>query len=469
MNWELFVGRFHPLMVHLPIGIFILGYIFEVFFQLGYRNLINSRKIVIVTYCLGLLAGIVAALTGWLLSFSDDYGIEPLNDHKYLGIVTLVVMLLVIIYQIKAPLKKAKLKLAFSSVAILLTGLTGHFGGTLTHGPSYLVEYGPEFLKSKSSKTFVNIREKDIDSLHIYSNFIQPLFDNKCISCHNTEDNKGGLILQHYSNLFIDAEHDKPISAGNPDQSELLRRVSLPLNHKKIMPPRGAGFSYTDIQILRYWIENGADSLAVFNSDTMSKELITLINRDYGLDFSPKPYYEKVNVDRLDEAVMAQFRNSGFRVNYLSETNFLLDVAFEKDSINKDQIQILNTVSDKITFLKLSKCNLSDDLIKEIADLPNLTRIDISKNSLSADVVTFLSKLEHLESVNLNETDINSESLRNLLTASSKLRIYVRNTKITTEELASLKQTYVNAEIVSEFKFEEVNEAKSVFRQEEKE
>jgi uncharacterized membrane protein len=466
MNWELFVGRFHPLMVHLPIGIFILGYVFEILFQLGYRNLINSRKIIIVTYCLGLLAGIVAALTGWLLSFSDDYGIEPLNDHKYLGIATLVLMLLVIIYQVKAPLEKAKLKLAFSSVAILLTGLTGHFGGTLTHGPSYLVEYGPEFLKSKSSKTFVNIREKDIDSLHIYSNFIQPLLDNKCISCHNTEDNKGGLILQHYSNLFIDAEHDKPISAGNPDQSELLRRVSLPLNHKKIMPPRGAGFSYTDIQILRYWIENGADSLAVFNSDTMSKELITLINRDYGLDFSPKPYYEKVKIDSLDEALITQLRSSGFRVNYLSETNFLLDVAFKNDSINKAQIELLNKVADHVTVLKLSDCNLTDELVNSISSIKHLTKVDVSKNKLSDNVVQFLIKSEYLESANLNETDINDESLKNLLTTFNGLRVYVRNTKITPKELESLTQTYTNAQIISEFKFEKVEEAKSVFRQE---
>ena len=51
-------------------------------------------------------------------------------------------MLSVIIFQIKAPEVKAKLKLGLSTVAIILTGLTGHFGGNLTHGPSYLVEYG---------------------------------------------------------------------------------------------------------------------------------------------------------------------------------------------------------------------------------------------------------------------------------------------------------------------------------------
>lgn len=466
MDWNLFIGRFHPLIVHLPIGIFILGYIFEVLFQLGYRNLINSRKLIIVTYCFGLFAGIVAALTGWLLSFSDDYGIESLNDHKYLGIATLVVMLLVIIYQIKASLEKAKLKLALSTLGIILTGLTGHFGGNLTHGSSYLVEYGPEFLKSNNNSTFVKISAMNQDSLLIYSNIIQPLLDNKCISCHNTTNNKGGLILERYNDLFKEAEHEKPVSAGNPDQSELLKRVTLPLNHEKIMPPRGPGFSYTDIQILKYWIENGADSLAVFNSDTMSMELIALINRDYGLDFSPKPYYEKVKVDSLDEALITQLRSSGFRVSYLSETNFLLDVAFKNDSINKKQIELLNKVADHVTVLKLSDCNLTDELVKDISSIKHLTRIDLSKNKLSDNVVQFLIKNEHLESANLNETDINDESLKNLLTTFNGLRVYVRNTKTTPKELENLTQTYTNAQIISEFKFEKVDEAKSVFRQE---
>ena len=105
--------------------------------------------------------------------------------------------------------------MVLSTVAILLTGLTGHFGGNLTHGPSYLVEYGPDFLKG-NNENFVNINEKDPDSLHIYSNFIQPLLDNKCISCHNSTNNKGGLVLEHYSDLFKDAEHDKPISSWKP-------------------------------------------------------------------------------------------------------------------------------------------------------------------------------------------------------------------------------------------------------------
>ena len=366
MDWELFIGRFHPLLVHLPIGIFILGYFFEVLHQLGFRNFIHSRKTIIAIYSFGLLAGLVAAMSGWLLSLSDDYGIKALNDHKLLGIATLVVMLFVIIYQVKGHNGKSKLKLAASTLAIILITLTGHFGGNLTHGSNYLVEYGPSILRNKINSSFDTLSKKNPDSLNIYLDLIKPLIQNKCLACHNSQNNKGGLILNDYNDLFKDSDHDKPVLAGNPDMSELFKRISLPSNHEKVMPPRGAGLGYTNIQILRYWIENGADSLASFNSDNMTKELIALINRDYGLDFSPKPYYEKVKADSLDEGFMAKLRNYGFRANYLGETNLLLDVVFKGDSIGKDQIRLLNQVSNQITFLKIADCKLSDDLIEEI-------------------------------------------------------------------------------------------------------
>jgi uncharacterized membrane protein len=466
MDWELFIGRFHPLMVHLPIGIFILGFFFEVLLQLGFRNLIHSRKIIIVTYVAGLSAGLVAALTGWLLSFSDDYGIEQLDNHKQLGIAALVVMLLVIIYQIKAPASRNKLKLVGSTLAIILIGLTGHFGGNLTHGSTYLVKYGPDFLVNDQNGPFENLSGKNPDSLKIYSDIIYPLLENKCMACHNTDNNKGGLILVSYGQLFNDADHEKPVVAGNPDTSELFKRVSLPGDHEKVMPPRGAGFAYTDIQILRYWIENGADSLATFNSENMTEELIALINRDYGIDYSPKPYYEKVRVDSLDEVLITTLRTSGFRVNYLGETNFLLDLVYNGDSIGKDQVQLLNQVADQITFLKLANCKLSDNLMEEMPDFPHLTRIDLSKNQLSGKMIPYLIKHPNLESVNLNETLVSHKSLQDLLAQSNLLRVYIWKTPVSPEEISNLAQTYEDVELISEFRFQEVVKARSVFSEE---
>lgn len=466
MNWEIFIGRFHPLLVHLPIGIFILGFCFELLFRFGFQKLVPSRKVVILTYILGLLAGVFAALTGWLLSFSNDYGIKPLNDHKQLGIVTLVVMLLVIVYQVRAPASKDRIKLAASSLALLLIALTGHFGGNLTHGPDYLVQYGPSFLQDDSMSFKDQIRKKDPDSLVIYRDLIHPLIQSNCLECHSAEDKKGGLKLETYKDLFREANHDIPVLAGNPDLSELFKRISLPKNHEKVMPPRGPGIGYTDTQIIRYWIENGADSLATFHPEKMSKELIGLFKRDYELDFSPRPYYEKVKVDSLDASLLEGLRTSGFKVSYLGANNLLLDVEYTGDTIQKEQMNALNQVSGQITFLKIRSCNLTDDMIEEMADLPHLTRADLSNNPITGRIIPFLIERSHLEMVNLNETLFTREAVQKLLGKSGLSRIYLSNTGILPEEIADLKKTFADVEIITEFKFEKVEEAKSVFEQE---
>ena len=428
--------------------------------------MLNPEKLSLLLIVLVFYAGLVAALTGWLLSFSDDYGIEALNDHKQVGILTLVAMLLVIIYQIKAPNTKGKLKLSGSTIAIVLISLTGHLGGNLTHGSTYLVEYGPDIFKDDSQESYVRLSEMNPDSLMIYVDIIQPLIQRECLECHNAEENYGGLILESYSDLFKEADHEIPVIAGSPDKSEFLKRVSLPLDHEKIMPPKNSGFGYTDVQILRYWIENGADSLASFKSETMNKELISLMHRDYGLDYSPKPYYEKVEVDSLGEGVLKELQDSGFRASYLGKNNLLLDVEFKEDTIVKDQIDMLNQVSKQITFLKISDCKLSDDLVGQIDEIQHLSRIDLSKNQLSTKVIDFLIKHPHLESANLNHTNITREPLQQLLSLSGLKRVYVLNTKVSPEEIEDLQKTFSDVDIISQFQFEKVIEAKSVFVQE---
>ena len=45
------------------------------------------------------------------------------------------------------------------------------------------------------------------------------------------------------------------------------------------------------------------------------------------------------------------------------------------------------------------------------------------------------------------------------------MRVYVWNTKVSAEEISSLAQKFSNVELISEFKFDEVVKAKSVFEQ----
>ena len=59
--------------------------------------------------------------------------------------------------------------------------LTGHLGGTLTHGPNYL-----KILNYKSDTTLNNI-PGNLDSIIVYKNIIQPIFKTNCYQCHNSQ------------------------------------------------------------------------------------------------------------------------------------------------------------------------------------------------------------------------------------------------------------------------------------------
>lgn len=469
MSWELFIGRFHPLMVHLPIGIFILGYLFELTRQFGSKYFNPSTKSIIIIYSIGLLAGIAAAFTGWLLSQSEDYGIIALDDHKITGISTLIVMLLVIILHIKGSYIDGKIKLLSSTVAIILTSITGHLGGNLTHGASYLIEYAPMQIIQSIPSRYDRVSDMTPDSVIIYRDLLKPAILDKCLACHNTDDNKGGLVLDGFQNWFAEADHGTPIVARSLEQSEIFNRVTLANDDEKVMPPRAPGISYTDIQILKYWIENGADSMQRFIPEKMEEELIELLERDYGLDYHAKPYYEKIKVDSLDEQVIQEVRNSGFNVSYLGQDNLLLDVAYKYDSISQTNLNLLNQIASHITFLKLADCNLTDELMKEMPVFQHLTRVNLSNNQISAEAIPFLSGQLNLKTVNLHGTDITSSAIESLLNQTKVTKVYIWDTKVTEEEIALLSNNYPAVEIVSGFNFEEFAPAISVFGEAESE
>ena len=87
---------------------------------------------------------------------------------------------------------------------------------------------------------------------------VQPLL-GRCVACHGPGKARAGLRLD--SREAATAELDSgnhAIVPGNPQQSELLRRVGA-ADPKKRMPPRGAALTAAQVEQLRRWIAAGAD------------------------------------------------------------------------------------------------------------------------------------------------------------------------------------------------------------------
>ncbi|MDW8309326.1 MAG: DUF2231 domain-containing protein, partial [Verrucomicrobiales bacterium] len=79
----LWLGRLHPLLVHLPIGFLILLAILECAAgTTRFRAAAAARPLVLVA---SMLSALVAAACGWLLAREGDYAPGALAWHRWLG------------------------------------------------------------------------------------------------------------------------------------------------------------------------------------------------------------------------------------------------------------------------------------------------------------------------------------------------------------------------------------------------
>ena len=88
---------------------------------------------------------------------------------------------------------------------------------------------------------------------------IAPIFEKSCVECHGVEKQKGKLRLDSKEATFKGGENGDAVVAGKPDKSDVYRRVILAKGHDDIMPPKGEPLSKAQQDLIKTWIEQGAE------------------------------------------------------------------------------------------------------------------------------------------------------------------------------------------------------------------
>src|SRR5205809_82777 len=82
--WVQVVGRLHPAIVHLPIGLLCFLVIILLFRKQFKRKALD--RIILVLLLFASLTASLAALFGFFLSRQDEYGPDALLQHKISGV-----------------------------------------------------------------------------------------------------------------------------------------------------------------------------------------------------------------------------------------------------------------------------------------------------------------------------------------------------------------------------------------------
>ncbi len=92
-----------------------------------------------------------------------------------------------------------------------------------------------------------------------YNTQVKPIFNKKCITCHGGVKQKAGFSLLFREEALGNTESGKPaIIPGKPDESELIRRISIE-DPEERMPYKHEALSKEEIEILTQWIKQGAE------------------------------------------------------------------------------------------------------------------------------------------------------------------------------------------------------------------
>ena len=450
LEFSTFIGRFHPLFVHMPIGFLILAIILEWYEH--FKKTTTKSKLIPVAWFLGAISALAAAFSGWWLGETGLYEEDMLFSHRWLGIALVIVAFAGWWVKRKPDQYSNWIQHGINFLLLGMLFVEGHKGGNLTHGETYLTEYAPEPIKNllgpsiqkDSMASFVNP-----DSVKVYADLIQPIFESKCVACHNSEIKRGGLNMSHPDSLKQGGDSEDVLGAGNTEESELFRRITLPQKNIKFMPPTNNALTYDEIKTVEWWIEQGASFDGAVSSMEVTTNIKPVLLRRYGLDTDPKPWYETVQLEPLDSLQIENLRKNGFMVRSLGGTNPLLDVKYSGNNLTQTQMAELEKAKDHITWLSLAQTNVEDEWLSTVAKLTNLTRLQLEKTGISDSGVTLLSDLEHLEALNLYGTNVSDACLPALQKINSLKRVYLWETKVNIETAKAFQENNSELKIIT--------------------
>ena len=263
-SWGPFLGPFHTVVLHYPIGFVTLVLLLEIY--LIFRPQVDLRKVVGWITMLSAGSAVAAASLGWLRATNATYDPDLLERHRWAGLVVAFLTVLMAVVYWKAFSKasvafwrNAYRACLFGTFGVLV--VTAHFGGSLTHGSNYLTENAPHFVKQ-----FMGEKSKAPSAIGqgvtnvFFASKIAPIFESKCVQCHGPEKQKGKFRLDTPEKLLAGGSSGKPaIKQGDPFGSEMIRLVTLPRDHEDAMPPEGkTALTGDEVLTLMQWIYSGA-------------------------------------------------------------------------------------------------------------------------------------------------------------------------------------------------------------------
>jgi uncharacterized membrane protein len=496
-----FLGRFHPVFLHLPIGMLLLVLVLEIGHFIPRNRAGYSTRMAMF---FAAASAVVATILGLLLYYgSGIYGEDQLaKRHLNGGIIFACGMVAAFIVKVWVDLGAGKGTWLYWTLLLGSTGVMGlasHDGGSLTHGEDYLTTYAPNSVrkvmglpekaekagKGKPGKTELAATPGDGEKPAapgdggkpatpkaaavqtsgdpvVYTNIIAPIFEQKCYGCHSADQKvKGKYRMEEYDLLVKGGSEGDGIVHGKSAESNLVVRLELPMDEDEHMPPsdkKDLQLGAHEISLIKWWIDSGASKDAKLSelkpSDEIKSAIAKLVPAEVLAEQKAAAEQEVKQAAQKRESVKADVER--LRKEFPAALNFesqassglvFTAVSMRKD-FGDDDLAKLQAVMPAMVSLDLSSSTVTDSSAKIIANAAELKSLRLSETAITDASLEALAKLPKLESLNLYGTQVTNEGILKLAELKNLKKLYLWQTKVDAAGVQAFKAKLPGCEVV---------------------
>lgn len=461
-----FLGHFHPVLLHLPIGVFALILIQELGAIFGKRDRAESETSLFPMF-FGAASGILAVIAGFLLyhGHGDEYGGDPLAErHLWGGLIFAIAAVFTFIvkaWTVSLSANQAWYRLLlFGSVGIM--GFASHDGASITHGSDYLTKYAPApirailGLEAKKPEAPAKAPGDQV----VYADIVAPIFERRCVSCHKEEKSKGKFRMDTYELLVKGGKEGPGLEPGNSKESNIMVRIDLPEDDDEHMPPEGKpDIEAAEIAVLRWWIDSGADpkkTLAEFEVPAEVKDALAKLPAGTSATAQePAGHAEPAKAagpdDSLKTAVAGLAKEFPGAISFESQESPLVTFTAVslRGKLDDATFGKIGPVLPHLTTLDLSATKITDKSVAALESAKSLRLVRLSETEVTDSSIDTLVKIPSLESINFYGTKVTDAGVQKLTTMPNLKRLYLWQTAVTPEGIKAIKEKLPKCEVIT--------------------
>ena len=413
-DWQQLLGRFHPLVVHLPIGLLVLVPALEI--AGAWRP--AFREAVAFVLSLAFITSLGSLTLGYLLAYGSGEAGSTVTSHIWGGIALAIGVALCML--VRPSWSSRTLPFAYPlllTCTLLALVWTAHQGASITHGSDYLTQYLPASLKSLILGYRTPVQASNPTSF--YTKHIHPIFDANCVSCHGESKTSGGLRLDSYDRLMLGGKDGRAIAPGNPDESLLLHRVTLPASHKQFMPAEGKPpLRAEEIAWIRAWIQQGASPTDATVAGIREPQ-------------SDAPLIPVGDYSALEPEIQQMEKSQGAKLMHVSSNSsdgLVLYTVDAAGSFGDAQLQQFQKFAPYIVEAELGRTGVTDASFETLAKFTHLRALHLEGTGVTGDGLAKIASLSQLTYLNLSGTQVTQTSVAPLESMENLRHLYLYDT-----------------------------------------